>query len=85
MQKLTRTLQGKVMKISGDKTISVEIESKQAHPIYGKVVRTHTKYLAHTNDSSKFEIGQIVTIAETKPISKNKSWKVIDKPEVETK
>ena len=71
-----RILSGKVVKKSGDKTVSVLVTRQTTHPIYKKIIRVSKKYLAHDNDN-KIIVGDSVRIQETKPISKNKSWEVI--------
>ena len=71
-----RILSGKVVKKSGDKTISVLVTRQTTHPVYKKIIRVSKKYLAHDNDN-KIIVGDSVRIQETRPISKNKSWEVI--------
>ena len=71
-----RILTGKVVKKSGDKTISVLVTRQTTHPVYKKIVRVSKKYLAHYRDN-KIIVGDSVRIQETRPISKNKSWEVI--------
>ena len=71
-----RILTGKVVKKSGDKTISVQVTRQTTHPVYKKIIRVSKKYLAHDSDN-KVIVGDSVRIQETKPISKNKSWEVI--------
>ena len=71
-----RILNGKVIKKSGDKTISVLVTRQTTHPIYKKIIRLSKKYLAHDNDNS-ISVGDSVKIQETRPLSKSKSWKVI--------
>ena len=71
-----RILTGKVVKKSGDKTISVLVTRQTTHPVYKKIIRVSKKYLAHDRDN-KIIVGDSVRIQETKPISKNKSWEVI--------
>ena len=71
-----RILSGKVVKKSGDKTISVLVTRQTTHPIYKKLIRVSKKYLAHDSEN-KIIVGDSVRIQETKPISKNKSWVVI--------
>ena len=71
-----RILSGKVVKKSGDKTISVLVTRQTTHPIYKKLIRVSKKYLAHDSEN-KIIVGDSVRIRETKPISKNKSWEVI--------
>ena len=71
-----RILNGKVVKKSGDKTISVLVTRQTTHPIYKKLIRVSKKYLAHDSEN-KIIVGDSVRIQETKPISKNNSWVVI--------
>ena len=71
-----RILSGKVVKKSGDKTISVLVTRQTTHPIYKKLIRVSKKYLAHDSEN-KIIVGDSVKIQETRPISKNKSWEVI--------
>ena len=71
-----RILTGKVVKKSGDKTISVLVTRQTTHPVYKKIIRVSKKYLAHDRDN-KIIVGDSVRIQETRPISKNKSWEVI--------
>ena len=71
-----RILSGKVVKKSGDKTISVLVTRQTTHPVYKKIIRVPKKYLAHDSDN-RIVVGDSVKIQETKPISKNKSWEVI--------
>ena len=71
-----RILTGKVVKKSGDKTISVLVTRQTTHPVYKKIIRVSKKYLAHDSDN-KIIVGASVRIQETRPISKNKSWEVI--------
>jgi small subunit ribosomal protein S17 len=71
-----RILNGKVIKKSGDKTISVLVTRQTTHPIYKKIIRLSKKYLAHDNDNS-ISVGDSVKIQETRPLSKSKSWEVI--------
>ena len=71
-----RILSGKVVKKSGDKTISVLVTRQTTHPIYKKIMRVSKKYLAHDADNTIL-IGDSVRIQETRPISKSKSWEII--------
>ena len=71
-----RILSGKVVKKSGDKTVSVLVTRQTTHPIYKKIIRVSKKYLAHDTDNT-IAVGENVKIQETKPLSKNKSWEVI--------
>tara|TARA_A100001011_G_C13930977_1_gene683157 strand:+ start:97 stop:324 length:228 start_codon:yes stop_codon:yes gene_type:complete len=71
-----RILNGKVIKKSGAKTVSVLVTRQTTHPIYKKIIRLSKKYLAHDNDNS-ISVGDSVKIQETRPLSKSKSWEVI--------
>ena len=71
-----RILTGKVVKKSGDKTISVLVTRQTTHPVYKKIIRVSKKYLAHDSDN-KIIVGDSVRIKETRPISKKKTWEVI--------
>ncbi len=59
-------------------TLVVTVVTYKRHPKYKKRYQTSKKFYAHCEDSSKYEIGDEVTIAETRPVSKLKRWKVID-------
>lgn len=72
-----RPLIGKVISNKMDKTVSVAIERVIKHPIYGKYIRRTSKLLAH-DDENRCNEGDQVTISECKPMSKNKSWTVVD-------
>ena len=71
-----RILSGKVIKKSGDKTVSVLVTRQTTHPIYKKIMRVSKKYLVHDTDNN-ITVGENVKIQETKPLSKNKSWEII--------
>ena len=73
-----RILIGTVVSDKTDKTVTVQVERKVKHPMYGKIIRRSKKYHAHDEDNA-FKPGETVRIEETKPISKTKSWKVIDR------
>ncbi|PNK60321.1 30S ribosomal protein S17 [Psychrobacter sp. FDAARGOS_221] len=68
---------GKVVSNKMDKSITVLIERKVRHPLYGKQIRRSTKIKAHDEDNVCNE-GDVVRIVETRPISKTKSWKLLD-------
>jgi small subunit ribosomal protein S17 len=75
--KVQRTIVGRVVSDKMDKTVSVAVERLIKHPVYGKYIRRTTKVLAH-DASNECKPGDRVTISECKPISKNKSWSVVD-------
>lgn len=70
-----RSMTGVVVSSKADKTISVRIERRVKHPVYGKFVRRSTKLAAHDQNNDCQE-GDVVTILETRPISKSKSWRL---------
>jgi small subunit ribosomal protein S17 len=72
-----RILQGNVVSDKGDKTITVLVERRIKHPIYGKFITKSKKYRAH-DEGNKFKVGDRVSIQEAKPISKSKSWIVVE-------
>ena len=72
-----RTLTGTVVSDKMHKTAVVLFERKVKHPKYGKFIKKSTKYKIHDEDN-KCKIGDIVTITEVRPISKDKSWKLVD-------
>ena len=74
-EKRTRTAYGKVVSDKMDKTITVLIERKVKHPIYGKYMIRSTKLHAH-DENNECKMGDVVTISETRPYSKSKTWKL---------
>ena len=75
--KVQRTIVGRVVSDKMDKTVSVAIERLIKHPVYGKFIRRTTKVLAH-DANNECKSGDRVSISECKPISKNKSWAVVE-------
>jgi small subunit ribosomal protein S17 len=73
-----RVLTGLVVSDKGDKTIVVNVERKVKHPLYGKIIRRSKKYHAH-DEANEYKAGETVRIEETAPISRLKTWKVIDR------
>ena len=71
-----RSLSGKVISSNNNKTIVVEVTRKFKHPFYEKVIKRTKKYHAH-DEENKFKEGEKVTIIESKPISKKKTWQVV--------
>lgn len=74
--KLGRTLTGRVVSNKMDKSIVVLIERRVKHPVYGKYVTRSTKLKAH-DQNNDCRIGDLVTITESRPISKTKSWTLV--------
>jgi small subunit ribosomal protein S17 len=73
--KNTRTLVGQVVSDKRAKTITVLVESRVKHELYGKIVARSRKYHAH-DERGEYKLGDVVEIAEGRPISKTKSWVV---------
>jgi len=72
-----RTINGKVVSDKMDKSITVLVERRVKHPIYGKYVKRSTKLHAH-DENNECNIGDVVTIQETRPLSKTKSWRLVN-------
>jgi len=75
--KVRRTVTGRVISNKMDKTVSVAIERLIKHPVYGKYIRRTSKVMAHDANNDCKE-GDRVAISECRPVSKNKSWQVVD-------
>jgi len=73
-----RVLTGTVVSDKGDKTVVVRVERRVKHPLYGKIINLSKKYHAH-DAANEFHVGEIVRIEECAPISKLKTWTVIDR------
>ena len=73
-----RVLTGVIVSDKTNKTVVVNVERKAKHPLYGKIIRRTKKYHAH-DEANEFKQGETVRIEETAPISKLKTWKVIDR------
>lgn len=72
-----RILQGTVVSDKADKTVTVSVERRVIHPLYKKTVRKSKKYAAH-DETNQYKVGDVVRIEESRPISKSKSWVVLD-------
>jgi small subunit ribosomal protein S17 len=72
----TRTVTGRVISDKMDKSITVLVERKVAHPIYGKYVKRSTKLHAH-DEQNECNLGDTVSIEECRPISKSKTWRLV--------
>jgi len=70
---LKRTLVGRVVSDKMNKTVTVLVERKVKHPLYGKIVARSRKYHAHVEDNG-LKIGDVVESAETRPVSKTQAW-----------
>lgn len=71
-----RTLQGRVVSDKMDKTITVLIERRVKHPVYGKFVKRSTKIHAHDEDNA-CGIGDLVMVEQSRPLSKTKTWRLV--------
>ncbi|MBI3384365.1 30S ribosomal protein S17 [Aquabacterium sp.] len=73
--KVTRTLVGKVVSDARAKTVTVLVERRVKHELYGKIVAKSRKYHAH-DENNEFKLGDVVEITESRPLSKTKNWVV---------
>jgi small subunit ribosomal protein S17 len=76
-RKIRKTKTGVVSSNKMDKTITVAVERKVKHPIYGKFVKKTNKFHAH-DEKSEAKAGDVVKIMETRPISKTKRWRLVE-------
>ena len=74
-QKIVRALTGTVVSDKMSKTVTVLVERKVKHPLYGKIIRLSKKYHAH-DENNEFHTGDVVVIEECRPLSRTKTWKV---------
>jgi small subunit ribosomal protein S17 len=74
-QKVTRSLVGKVVSDARNKTVTVLVERRVKHELYGKIVARSSKYHAH-DEKNEFHIGDVVEISESRPLSRTKNWVV---------
>ena len=73
-----RVLTGIIVSDKTDKTVVVNVERRVKHPLYGKIIKRSKKYHAH-DEGNEYKQGETVRIEETRPISKLKTWRVIDR------
>ena len=73
-----RVLTGTVVSDKTDKTVVVKVERRVKHPLYGKIIKLSKKYHAH-DEGNEFREGETVRIEETRPISKLKTWRVVER------
>lgn len=74
--KLKRALTGRVVSDKMNKTVTVLVERRVKHPLYGKIIVRSNKYHAH-DETNQYKAGDLVEISETRPISKTKAWTVV--------
>jgi small subunit ribosomal protein S17 len=77
MKERKRVLVGRVLSNRMDKTVTVVVERKKRHPLYGKVIAMRKKYKAHDAENS-CQIGDVVKMIESRPLSKEKRWVVTE-------
>ena len=73
----TRTATGKVVSNKMDKTITVMVERRVKHPVYGKYITRSSKIHAH-DEQNTCNVGDTVTVAESRPLSRTKTWKLVE-------
>ena len=73
-----RVLTGRIVSDKTDKTVVVSVERKVKHPLYGKIIRRSKKYHAH-DEGNEYKAGETVRIEETAPVSRLKTWKVVER------
>ena len=76
-EKSTRLVTGRVVSDKMDKTITVLVERKVAHPIYKKYMKRSTKLHVH-DETNECNVGDVVTITSSRPLSKTKSWNLVE-------
>lgn len=76
-QKKVRTLQGKVVSDKMNKTVTVLLERQVKHPLYKKFIRRSTKLHVH-DENNECSVGDTISIRECRPISKSKSWRLVE-------
>ena len=74
--RMRRQLTGKVVSDKMDKTVTVLVERRMKHPLYGKYVGRSNKYHAH-DEKNEYHTGDLVLIEECRPLSKTKAWRVV--------
>lgn len=75
-RKLRKTRSGKVVSDKMDKTIVVAVVTTKRHPLYKKIMKTTKKYMVH-DENNEAKIGDTVVIMETRPLSKDKCWRLV--------
>lgn len=73
--KVTKSMQGRVVSDKADKTVTVNVERRFKHPLYGKVVTVSKRYLAH-DEQNDYKVGDVVEISAARPISRRKRFRV---------
>jgi len=73
-----RILTGTIVSDKPDKTVVVKVERRVKHPLYGKIIKRSKKYHAH-DEGNEYRAGEMVRIEETRPVSKLKTWRVLER------
>ncbi len=73
--KIIKSMQGRVVSDKADKTVTVNVERRFKHPLYGKVVTVSKRYLAHDEENT-YQVGDIVEISASRPMSRRKRFRV---------
>lgn len=73
----SKYLIGQIISDKRDKTVTVRIDRKVKHPLYGKIITRSKKYHVH-DEHNQYKVGEVVAIGEMRPVSKTKSWRVIE-------
>ena len=77
MEEKRKTRFGRVVSTKMDKTVVVTVETSRRHPLYKKTIKRATKYKAH-DEKNQCQLGDVVRIVETRPLSKDKRWRVAE-------
>ncbi|MCA9381637.1 mitochondrial small ribosomal subunit protein uS17m [Candidatus Dojkabacteria bacterium] len=80
-ESMKRMMDAIVVSVLDTKTAKVRVETKFAHPKYGKIIKSHKSYLVNKSDDMELVAGDAVTIGEIRPLSRKKTWEVINKVE----
>jgi len=72
-----KTVVGRVVSNKMDKTVSVSVERRYRHPLYGKILKRTSKFMAH-DEKNECKIGDTVRIMETRPLSRLKRWRLVE-------
>ncbi len=77
MERKRKTMTGRVVSSKMDKTVVVRVETRRRHPLYKKTIRKTTNFKAH-DENNECGLGDVVRILETRPLSKEKRWRVVE-------
>lgn len=77
MERKRKTMTGRVVSSKMDKTVVVQVETRRRHPLYKKTIRKTTNFKAH-DENNECGLGDVVRILETRPLSRDKRWRVVE-------